>query len=315
MGIIIREVSFDEYTQRVNALPKPVPLWLDSKFIDCYKDKLILLAVSGKEIKGIWVVPTIIIDGVVTAKRNYRFLPYASPIIFETDNLKRREVMLKLFEYVVRKCKSVYLPLAPGFNDISIIQSRGALVEWRSTHVLHKSLIIEKIDGRLRNHIRFARNNVEFKIVTDPKTFKFGIAIKGNDEEVRLRKKLALKLLKSDQAIIINAYRNNILCAGIFLAFDKQAVYMMHSWQSKKAPRGTISGLIFEAVDWTFNTMNLKIFDFEGSVIKNIDYFFCGFNAEILPYGYIHWSTSKDDLCDLINRSLSIEGRMTYESD
>ena len=56
---------------------------------------------------------------------------------------------------------------------------------------------------------------------------------------------------------------------------------MMHSWQLEDTPRGTISKLIFEAVRWTFDVKKLKVFDFEGSVINNIDYFFCGFNANI----------------------------------
>jgi len=203
--------------------------------------------------------------------------------------------------------------MSPDFTDLSIIQSRYTLIEWRHTHCLSESLEFEKIDSRLRNHIRFADNNVDVIVNYSPDNFKFEVAIKGGNEELSKRKASSLNIFNKHQAIIISAKYHGELCGGVFLAFDSQTVYLMHSWQLENSSRGTISKLIFEAINWTFNVKKLKSFDFEGSVINNIDYFFNGFNADIVPYGFIHWSATGDGLTSLISRSLKIDGRVIYD--
>ncbi len=313
MSISVNEIYPEEYSQRILSTSRSLPLWLSPKFIECYKDKLILMATSGGAMKGFWVVPLTTQDNVKIAKRQYRFLPYSSPLILEEDNLKRREIMFQLFRSLTKICDSIYLPMDPNFKDLPAIQSWGALVEWRHTHLLTRSLEFDKIDGRLRNHIKYAQNNVEIITNINPVDFRFDIAIKGSGDEKNQRQQLALNLLANGQAIIITAKNKNRICAGIFLAFDHQTAYMMHSWQLEDTPRGTISKLIFEAVRWTFDVKKLKVFDFEGSVINNIDYFFCGFNANITPYGFIHWSNTKGSLNKLIDRSLDVDGRLNPE--
>jgi len=313
MSITISEVSSDDYSQTVKSIETKLPLWLLPKYISCYEEKLILKAMSGNELRAVWVIPISTIDGVRIAKRKYRFLPYVTPLILESDNLKRREITSKLFEYLTGKCNSVYLPFDPEFKDLSAIQSHGALVEWRNTHLLYQPLVFENLCGSLKNNIRSANNYIEIKTEKDPEKFRFDIAIKGEGNERISRKELAEKLLKNDHAIIINATKKSKTCAGILLAFDQKTAYMIHTWQLDETPRGTISALIFEAVNWTFNVKKLKVYDFEGSVINNIDYFFSSFNADIVPYGFIHWSASKAGLDNLIERSLKIDGRVIYD--
>ncbi len=313
MAVNIREVSMSVYSRLVGTHQLSLPLWLLPELIGCYEEKLIIVGTVGNELRAIWVVPITIQNEVKVAKRSYRFLPYASPFILENDNLKRREIVGQLFDYIISKSGSVYLPMSPEFTDLPIIQSRGALVEWRHTHRLSQSLEFERIDSRLRNHIRFANNNIKTIIADNINNFKFEVAIKGNSEELSKRKASSINIFNKGQAIIISAKDNNGLCGGVFLAFDNQTVYLMHSWQNEDSPRGTISKLIFEAINWTFKVKKMKYFDFEGSVINNIDYFFSGFNANIVPYGFIHWSASKAELDNLIERSLKIDGRVIYD--
>lgn len=310
MGVLIEEVDFDTYSKRVESLSDVLPIWLSPRLVTVYKEKIILVATSGKEIRGIWVVPITLQNGLRLAKRKYRFFPYSSPIFFDKDNLKRRAVMEKLFEYVGKKCESVYLPLAPDFKETATLQSQGALIEWRHTHILSKPISDSQIDSRLRNHIKNAKNNLEVSFEESPDNFNFDLAIKGDLDEQKQRKESAINLINNKQAVVVTARKDGKLCAGIMLAFDKNTAYMMHSWQAEGAPRGTISDLIYESVNWTFKTGKLKYFDFEGSVIQNIDYFFSGFNAEIVPYGFIHWSHDKAELYSLIDRSINIEGRL-----
>lgn len=310
MSILIKSVNTKDYLNITKHLDNEIPIWLSPKFIGVYKEKIILLALKADKIIGIWIIPLIIQDGLKFARRQYRFFPYSSPVIFESDNLKRRMITDKFFECMCKKCNLVSLPMSPNFKDLAILQGHQVFIEWRHTYILSHPIDISKIDSRLRNHIKSAQKSIQVCIGEKSNYFNFNIAIKGNLEEKKQRKKLALNLLKNRQAIIIAAKTGKKICAGIFLAFDKETVYFLHSWQEEKTPRGTISNLIFEAINWAFNTKKMKYFDFEGSVIQSIDYFFCGFNADIVPYAYLHWTKDKTKFYSLINKSINIEGRL-----
>ncbi|MDD4937405.1 MAG: hypothetical protein PHX34_00075 [Candidatus Shapirobacteria bacterium] len=309
MSLSIKEVSLNEYTDTAHLF-KNIPLWADPKIISCYKNKLILVVNEGTEIRGVWVIPFIQNNGIKIAKRNFRFLPYSSPYILEKDNLKRREIVDVFIKYATQVFNSIYLPFDMDFFDFSPIQARGALVEWRHNHVLTEVIDLKRINSRLRNHIRSSQKSVKILIDDNLDNFNFDIAIKGSDEEKEQRKQLAIDLINQNKAIIISAKNKQKICAGVLMSFDDRTSYLMHSWQLQNTPRGTISNLIFEASKWTFEEKHLKYFDFEGSVIQKIDYFFDGFNAKITPYGFVHWSTDEKNLYNLINKSINIDGRL-----
>lgn len=314
MDIVIHKVSAREYHKKIKLYLDKLPLWLSPEYIGFYPETFILLAMRGVALKGVWVVPMINKENQKIAKREYRFFPYASPIIFADDNLQRRMIVMKLYKYLINKCDAVSLPMHPGFNDLSVIQSFGAFVEWRHTHLLSKPLTLNQVGSRLRNHITYSQRNVEIFIDDNPDNFNFDLAIKGGGEEREKRKLLAIKLLKNKQAEVIYAKDGQRICAGVLIVYDNSCSYMLHNWQDEKTPRGTISSLIFEATNRALQIRKLTKFDFEGSVFYNVDYFFTGFNTEITPYGYIHWSSNKKDLFDLIDKSLNISGRL-YSGD
>ena len=53
MSISVNEIYPEEYSQRILSTSRSLPLWLSPKFIECYKDKLILMATSGGAMKGV----------------------------------------------------------------------------------------------------------------------------------------------------------------------------------------------------------------------------------------------------------------------
>lgn len=312
MAIQVKELNLKEYTVAVSCMERSLPLWLDPNFIDCYKHLIILQAMEGDKTKGFWVVPEIIKDKDTIAKREYRFLPFSSPLILDKDNLKRRKISNRLFRKLTSICSEVNLPFDPSFKDFPTIQGLGSYVEWRHTHRLSKRLNFDKITHRLRNHIKTARSKIKVSINSNPNDFKFDTAIKGTGEEIESRKNLALKLLKNNKAVIVSA-KNKQPCAGILIAYDSDCAYLFHSWQQENTPRGTISALIYEGINWVFSKTKIRFFDFEGSIIQSIDYFFCGFNADITPYGFLFWSKKQQDLLELIKKSINIKGRIVSD--
>ncbi|KKS52117.1 MAG: hypothetical protein UV19_C0024G0003 [Parcubacteria group bacterium GW2011_GWA2_42_28] len=306
MNISIREISQSEYQSLTTNWEKKLPLWLSPKLITCYQDKKCLVAYRGNYPVGVWVVP---MERKI-ARRRFRHFPYASPFLLEQDNLKRREVVYGLLKHLIENCAEINLPFDPDFTDLAPVQGLGAFVEWRHTHLLKNPLEYQKMPSRLRNHIKNAQKLVRIVSGFDQDQFNFEAAIKGVEEERQARKENAVNLLNNHQAIIFSALKNKNLCGGIFISFDSDNAYLMHSWQTKSTPRGTMSALIYEGVNWILTEKLLRQFDFEGSLFQQIDYYYSGFNAEIRPYGHVFWNKEKDRLFAMVEKSINIPGRL-----
>jgi hypothetical protein len=306
MNINVREIDQSEFQSLTTSWGKKLPLWLLAKLVTCYQDKKCLIAHRGNCLVGIWVVP---MERKI-ARRQFRHFPYASPFLVEQDNLKRREVMHELLKYLTGNCVEINLPFDPDFTDLAPVQGMGAFVEWRHTHVLKNPLEYQKMPSRLRNHIKNAKKFIRIVSGFNQDQFNFDAAIRGTKEEQQARKENAVNMLSNRQAIIFSAFKNKKLCGGILIAFDSDNAYLMHSWQTKDAPRGTVSTLIYEGANWILTEKLLHQFDFEGSVFQQIDYYYCGFNAQIRPYGHVFWSKEKDGLFTMVEKSINIPGRM-----
>lgn len=309
MAITIQAVSVSEYRNLTSKIAN-VPVWLNPNLTDCHREKLLLAAKRGNELCGIWVVPILQNGGEKIARREFRFFPYLAPLIFDQDNLKRREVSQAFFYHLQTELDGFTLPLHPDFVDLPAVQGLGVFVEWRHTHVFHSKLNEKLINARLRNNISFAAKRTIIEFTDDPTEFRFDIAIKGKETEIQLRKELALSLLKEKKAIIAIAKVNSMATAGMFIVFDQTYAQGWHSWKLESAVRGVMSLIIKSAVDWVFDNTDIKKFDLEGSVIQDIDYFYTGFNAQITPYPFVYWAKSIEKLFEMLNKSINIEGRL-----
>ena len=164
--------------------------------------------------------------------------------------------------------------------------------------------------GTNKTSTKNANKSLKIEIGDDYSKFNFEQAVKGSKEEKIARKKSAINLIKNGHAKIITAYKKNKMCAGIFIATDNSTAYIMHSWQSDDAPRGTMSALICKGATWAFKEKCSKRYDFEGSIIQNVDYYYSGFNCKIESYGYVFWSTEKKSFDKMIEKSINIPERL-----
>ena len=309
MSIQIRKLNHGEYEKLLNN-ESGLPIWLLPKLATCYEKIIFLSAYRGNRLVGVWLVPLVIEGRRKMARRKYRCFPYSSPYLTEGDNLKRRSVVYKLFEYLTNYCDDINLPFAPEFKEFAPIQGLGGFVEWRHTHILKNPIEYRKLSSKLRNHIRNARRLIRIEMNDDSAGFNFEEAIKGPRTERLARKKSAINLLENNHAKIFSAYLRDKKCGGILIATDSTSAYIMHSWRSKDAPRGTVSALIFEGADWALGEKRLKRYDFEGSILQKVDYYYSGFNCKIAPYGHVFWSKDKESLHGMIEKAMNIPERL-----
>ena len=272
-----------------------------------YYDKHEIIKISNQsEILCLFLIP-LKENGI---RRKYRFFPYTGPIFLkELNNTKQKEILKIIFNYLFNKYEYAFIPLNPDFKMVSSLCSEGALVEMRHTHITNEPLKLEKLSSKLRNHINSSSKKINIEISTSYENYDFNKAIVSSGEELTLRTNLAKELLNNNKAITVIAYNDTKPIAGLVIAYDNDTAYMLHSYQDKTI-RGVIPALIYKATEYCFKNLKIKNFDFEGSVIDEIDDFFTNFNINITTYPYIIYSKNKQELIKLIDRSMNIEGRI-----
>ena len=306
MTIEVLEMSHEDI-YKANIEWNNIPVWSRLSMLSSYQHSRILCAVNKGTPLSYWLLPYRMETNCI--EREYRCLPYSAPIFLTDNTIDQRSIVRSFFEYMTNKFDYIELPLCIGFQETAAVQSVGAFVEWRHTNIIYKNMGIQ-YERRLRNHISNARKHITVKKSTNIIDFNECLAIKGNLDEQRRRGLCAEIWLKDGSAQMFLGCINQTQYAGIYILFDSFGAYLLHSWRIEEAPRGAIEYLITEAIQWTFNELKLSFFDFEGSVLYNIDSFFRGFNTKVVPYGYVHWSKNKNHLLQLVLNSINIEGRI-----
>lgn len=99
-----------------------------------------------------------------------------------------------------------------------------------------------------------------------------------------LTKKLLIELNKNNNCIIgIIFDENNKAIGGCVLAYDNKRAYYIMGGISRENNFG-MSYLLWQAILYTKNILNLPVFDFEGSMIPSIEKYFRKFGGELIPY-------------------------------
>lgn len=105
-----------------------------------------------------------------------------------------------------------------------------------------------------------------------------------NNFDNELTKKLLNKLNKNNNCIIgIIFNEENKAIGGCVLAYDTKRAYYIMGGISRENNFG-MSYLLWNAILYTKNILQLPVFDFEGSMIPSIEKYFRKFGGELTPY-------------------------------
>lgn len=308
--IIVNEITLGEFEELEKSLPE-LPIWASSLAAKGYEHKTILVIKEDDKVKGIFLLPLLDDGKRITAEREYRVYPYASPIIFEKDNTIRRKYVYELFKYIKNNYNLIELPLHPDFKDVAPIQALGIFVEYWHTHVTYHKLNIDDISKKLRYNINYASRYVDIVYDTNNDTFDFSKAIHGDKKEILMRKNNAINLVNNKHGLYFSAIDRETgkKVASTLIVFDNDCAYYLHCYREKDAPRGVVPLMIFKAIEYSFDVLKVRKFDFEGAVIQSIDEFLSTFNVDIEPYGYLYYAKDEKEYCELVKSTLFIEGR------
>ena len=91
--LIIKELELNDCKELIVKKGIHMPLWASPETTSYYESRKFLTVWKGDELKGIFTVPYMTRNDKLMVNRKFRFFPYVTPVIFENDNIKRREVV------------------------------------------------------------------------------------------------------------------------------------------------------------------------------------------------------------------------------
>lgn len=143
-------------------------------------------------------------------------------------------------------------------NDIKKAKKDGVVIEKVSDYAIVKKLVLNT----------YSRTNV-----------------KKNDV---MLDKILFEFANSNNSFSFVAFLNGNPISAVFCIFDKQkAYYLLGGYDNQKKHSGAGALALWSAIQHSQN-MGLKVFDFEGSMIKPIEKFFRGFGGDLKPYFVIN---------------------------
>ncbi|MCL5071056.1 MAG: GNAT family N-acetyltransferase, partial [Actinobacteria bacterium] len=79
--------------------------------------------------------------------------------------------------------------------------------------------------------------------------------------------------------------------AGVYIIWDeKRCYYLLGGYDPEQSHHGGSALAMWEAIRFTKNELGLDEFDFEGSMVPQIEQFFRKFGSRLTPYYTVSWT-------------------------
>lgn len=161
------------------------------------------------------------------------------------------------------------------------------------TYLLDLSVSIEEIRKRMSNERRKNINKATKDGLLVRKVYDFGTiknlvlkTFSRQDEEINefYLNKILFEFANNNNSFAFATYKDDIPIACTFCIYDsKTAYYLLGGYDSEDKHHGAGALSLWEAIKYAKES-GLKSFDFEGSMIPQIEKYFRGFGGQLTPY-------------------------------
>lgn len=156
-----------------------------------------------------------------------------------------------------------------------------------------KKLTIDQVNKSFsperRNDVKKAiADGVTSRLTKDFSTIKKMVGYTYNRKEKQLKEELLDSLLskytESNQCYSVVSYKDEVPLAATFVVFDnRKAYYLLGGYDPKHKHQGAGALAVTESIKKSIE-LGLEIFDFEGSMLPEVEKYFRGFGGEMTPY-------------------------------
>jgi len=190
-----------------------------------------------------------------------------------------------------------------NYIDLQPFKWQGFDIEVHYTYVLK----LDNLDQIWKNMNRKRRNDIN-KCYKQNYTIKFGEIKKYIEQNKQTMKRQNHKILgerlwmkvfdeckKHNCCEIFTAYKDDEAMASLFLVWDNKRSYYIGGG-IKDNSQGAMSLLMWEAIKYTKEKLNLNEFDFEGSDVRSIEFYFRKFGGNIKPIFFVSENSMKRNI-------------------
>ncbi len=236
----------------------------------------------------------------ITIYRNPPFTPFIGPFIKnEAKNAakianKNREVLSLIAEYL-DEFKHSIISVSLGRNIIDTLP-----FIWRKykaiagyTYIIDLNYSIEELNKTIspekRNDINRAKSdNAVVRRIFDFSIVKSLVLKTFSRQEKNINEKYLDKILfefaNEKNSFAFATYIENKPVSSVFCVFDREtAYYLLGGYDHESKHRGAGVIVIWEAIKHSKN-IGLRFFDFEGSMVPQIERYFRNFGGNLTPY-------------------------------
>jgi len=186
-----------------------------------------------------------------------------------------------------------YQQFHPQFSNWSSLYWKGFSQTTRYSYIIdcHKEDLWSSLKGNVRRNIKKAEIECDIESCSFDKFWESVVqAFKLRNKSVPFNKVvlqnlvMAMQKIEAGKITICRHKKTKEILAGNFIVTDKLSSYYVCGFYNPKGKEiGALSYLLWQNI----NTAPSKIFDFEGSMIKDVEYFFRAFGGSLCPHSRI----------------------------
>lgn len=192
-------------------------------------------------------------------------------------------------------CSVYFQQYHPSFTNWLPFYWKGYKQSTRYTYLIDKSVgreaLMQNLKGSLRRSLKKLEGTVEVRTHDYDSLWPMLVASFKERQKAVPYNGTAVKRLfenfKGTGRLIARGCHDKAsgrLLAGLVMARDKERDYYLISFKMSEAPNGTVGHLLWE----TMLEIDTRITDFEGSMLKEVEYFLRAFGGTMTPHYKIH---------------------------
>ena len=234
--------------------------------------------------------------------------PYLG-IIFkrrETKYVQRisedKEISIELARRLRKDFDSGYFHFIPGWVDLQPFIWERFIPGMRYTYIIDLSTELEDIWGAMsdkrRNDIRKAEKDGIGVILCEDFEITYRL-IEGTFarqdknvgfKAVAFRYNEILQERNQCRAFIAENREGEPIAVTYIVWDNKRSYYLLGGYDPERSHHGASALAMWEAIKFTKEELGLKEFDFEGSMVPQLEQFFRKFGGRLTPYYTVSWS-------------------------
>lgn len=217
---------------------------------------------------------------------------------------RNRQMSYAMANTIKENCMTAHLSMSPyEMKDIMSFIWEGFTTKVNYTYIIN----LEDIENVWNEMDPDCRNSIR-------KAVKDGIYVDSSDKLDQTLKLAQMTFQRQDQELDANSWirkspiyhkvaklhsrcrsftaksKSGEPIASVYIIWDnKRSYYVMGGYNHKNAHHGASSLAIWNAIEYTKNSLGLNEFDFEGTSLSTIEPFFRQFGARLVPYYAVSW--------------------------